>query len=170
MFDAVAVTGFVVALVAGYFAMPPAAFQLASTWKAYGLVVLAILLLLLVYARGLRHLRASRHPLWRALSLVVVIFVTVVVVFAYGYLSLEARYPGQVPGLETHIDALYFTITMLATVGFGDIAPAGQFARGVATLQMIFNLAFLGFVLRTAIAAGRRERRRRERQGATASP
>lgn len=167
MFDTVAVSGFVVALVAGYFAMPPAALQLASTWKAYSLILLAMVLLGVVYVSGLRRVRASKHPLSRAVSLVVVIFVTVVVVFAYGYLSLEARYPGQMPGLETHMDALYFTVTMLATVGFGDIAPTGQFARGLATVQMVFNLAFLGFVLRTAIAAGRRERRRRERNSLT---
>lgn len=160
--DVAILTVFVLAALAAYFSTPPAALDLTYTWSAFGQTVLALAMIAAVYYRGIYRLRTSRRPMWRAASLVVIMFVTFVLVFAYAYLSLEARSPGQLPGLETHLDAVYFTVTMLATVGFGDIAPTGQVARGVATVQMIFNLAFLGFIVRTAMAAGRRERQRRE--------
>ncbi len=56
---------------------------------------------------------------------------------------------------------MYFTVTTLSTVGFGDITATGQAARLVVTLQMAFNLAFLGIVIRAfANVAGRRHRER----------
>ena len=50
---------------------------------------------------------------------------------------------------------MYFTVTTLATVGYGDIHPTGPPARAVVTTQIILNLAFLGIVVRVmARAAG----------------
>jgi hypothetical protein len=39
---------------------------------------------------------------------------------------------------------LYFTIVTMATVGYGDIHAVGQFARGLVTVQIVFNLIFVG--------------------------
>ena len=41
----------------------------------------------------------------------------------------------QIPGLETRLDSIYFTVTTLSTVGFGDIAAHSQGARAVVTVQ-----------------------------------
>jgi voltage-gated potassium channel len=43
-------------------------------------------------------------------------------------------------------DALYFSISTLATVGFGDVHAAGQLARGAVAVQIVFNLVFVGTV------------------------
>ncbi len=48
--------------------------------------------------------------------------------------------PGQFEGLSTRIDALYFALSTLATVGYGDVHPVGQFARGLVSAQMVFNV------------------------------
>ena len=45
-------------------------------------------------------------------------------------------------------DSLYFTVTVFATVGFGDISPASQMARLVVTAQMILDLIVLGLGVR----------------------
>ncbi|WP_329582149.1 potassium channel family protein [Kitasatospora sp. NBC_01250] len=63
-------------------------------------------------------------------------------VFAAAYLSL-ARDPGEFKGLSTRIDALYFTVVTMSTVGYGDIAPLGQSARVVVMLQILYTLVFL---------------------------
>ena len=49
-------------------------------------------------------------------------------------------------------DALYFTVTVFATVGFGDISPASQGARLVPA-QMILNLLVLGLEVRLILSA-----------------
>jgi hypothetical protein len=57
--------------------------------------------------------------------------------------------------MSTRIDAVYFTVTTLSTVGFGDVHAVGQAARLVVTGQILVNLAFLGIVVRVlARAAG----------------
>jgi voltage-gated potassium channel len=45
--------------------------------------------------------------------------------------------------LHTRIDALYFALATLLTVGFGDVHAEGQLARGVLCVQMVFNVAVL---------------------------
>ena len=60
-------------------------------------------------------------------------------------LSLHA---GQFDELHTRVDALYFTMSTIATVGFGDVHATGQVARVVVTLQIFLDLIFVGLVAR----------------------
>jgi voltage-gated potassium channel len=66
-----------------------------------------------------------------------------VLVFALAFYRMALTDPGQIEGLETRIDALYFTMTTLLTIGFGDIHAAGQAARVLVIIQMIFNVVIL---------------------------
>jgi len=70
----------------------------------------------------------------------------VVIVFSLTYFLIARNEPTQFVGLETRLDALYFTVTTTATVGFGDIHAEGQLARGLVTAQMAFNVAFIAVV------------------------
>ena len=80
-----------------------------------------------------------------------------IVVFALAFYTIASRSPGQIPGLETKLDALYFTLSTLLTIGYGDIHAAGQFARGFVVVQMVFNVAII------ATAAAALNRRVREK-------
>jgi voltage-gated potassium channel len=53
----------------------------------------------------------------------------------------------------TRTDSIYFTVTVFATVGFGDISPASQAARLVVTAQMILNLIVLGLGVKVIVGA-----------------
>lgn len=77
-----------------------------------------------------------------AASLLVALFGGVVV-FAFIDYLLAVGYPGEFADLATKTDALYFAVTTLATVGFGDIHAAGQAARAVVTVQQLYNLAVI---------------------------
>jgi voltage-gated potassium channel len=49
--------------------------------------------------------------------------------------------PDQFVDLHTRIDALYFALATLATIGYGDVHPDGQLARGIVCVQIVFDVA-----------------------------
>jgi hypothetical protein len=55
-------------------------------------------------------------------------------------------------------DALYFTITIFSTVGFGDITPKGEAARLVVATQMLLDLVVLGLGIKVILGAVQRGR------------
>ena len=65
----------------------------------------------------------------------------------------------------TRTDALYFTVTVFSTVGFGDITPKSGAARIVLIVQMLADLAVLAAGLRVLLGAVRRGRQRRSATG-----
>ncbi len=56
---------------------------------------------------------------------------------------------GQFAGLTTKTDALYFTVSTLTTVGFGDVHAVGQLARQIVMVQLAFNVVVLAGAART---------------------
>jgi voltage-gated potassium channel len=82
-----------------------------------------------------RRLRPAHLVL--ALELVLIIFSLVYYVLAVGD-------PGEFVGLHTRLDALYFSMVTVTTVGYGDVSAHGQVARALVTCQLAFNLVFVG--------------------------
>jgi hypothetical protein len=74
------------------------------------------------------------------------LFEIVVVIFAFTYYVIAMRMSDQMDGIETRIDSLYFTMSMMTTVGFGDIHASGQLGRSLATVNMAFNIVFIAAV------------------------
>ncbi|MBZ5738231.1 potassium channel family protein [Nocardioides mangrovi] len=66
-----------------------------------------------------------------------------VLVFALAFYRLQVEDPTQFHGMSTRLDSLYFTMTTLLTVGFGDVNASGQVARFLVLLQMVFNIVVL---------------------------
>jgi preprotein translocase subunit YajC len=61
----------------------------------------------------------------------------------------------------TRTDALYFTVTVFSTVGFGDITAKSETARVVVIVQMLADLVLLGAGIRVLLSAVQRGRERR---------
>jgi len=112
------------------------------------LVVSAAAALLPLSIRQARLVLRSEQPLFDATRCIVSGLVFLITAFSVAYYVLGTAYEHQIHGIETKLDALYFTVTILATVGFGDITATGQVGRGVVTAQMIVNLAVLAVALR----------------------
>jgi voltage-gated potassium channel len=93
----------------------------------------------------IRRALVRDRPEQRVTTLIVLLCVTVL--FFSFVDAIVAAIPGQFADLHTKTDALYFSISTLATIGFGDVHPTGQLARGAVTVQIIFNLVFLGAAL-----------------------
>ncbi|QVQ50003.1 two pore domain potassium channel family protein [Spiractinospora alimapuensis] len=92
--------------------------------------------------------RAARRQEWTTAGNLPFQGLTVVTVFGVvlfalaDYVMARAR-PEQFVDLHTRTDALYFTVTTLATVGYGDVHAEGQLARILVTVQILFNLIVL---------------------------
>lgn len=106
----------------------------------------------------IRAVERAAYPVLRAVEALVTAAVLFVVLFATGYVSLSDWLPESFTEPLNRVAALYFTMTVLATVGFGDIAPVSDAARIVTTVQMVCGLAFVGLVGRQFLAATRRAR------------
>ncbi|MFC5667261.1 potassium channel family protein [Kitasatospora misakiensis] len=127
-------------LMLGYFTLPLRALgneQPVVGWVLFGAVLTMLTGLLL--SRIVDSIRGTgRHPgVW--LAFLICLSLTV---FAGTYYVLADR-PGEFDGLETRLDALYFTVVTMATIGYGDITPAGQGPRLVVLLQIAYNFVFL---------------------------
>ncbi|VTR75746.1 potassium channel family protein [Cellulomonas hominis] len=123
------------------------------------LLVVGLVVLVAVLVWQVRTVIRSPYPMLRAVEAFVVAAVLFVTVFATGYAALSEAAPASFTEPLDKLGALYFTMTVLATVGFGDIAPVSGAARVVTTVQMVCGLAFLGVVGRLFLAAVQRSQR-----------
>lgn len=86
--------------------------------------------------------RTYVDPIGERASVLAVMVLETILLFASTYLTIS-QYPGEIAGLSTALDSVYFTMTTLMTIGFGDVAAAGQWARGVVLVQMLFTVLLL---------------------------
>ncbi|QGV82435.1 two pore domain potassium channel family protein [Streptomyces ficellus] len=128
-------------MVAAYFLLPLDSLgphRPAVSWSVFLVSVGVVAVLLLRQITAVTLERRDTRP-----GLVIPLLMCLsVLVFAAAYYGL-AKQPGEFAGLRTRLDALYFTLVTLATIGFGDITPQGQGARFVTMLQILFNFVFL---------------------------
>jgi voltage-gated potassium channel len=99
-------------------------------------------------ARQIRALGTSSYPVLRAVRSITVIVALFVISFSLGYLALSAANPDAFSEGLTKVTSLYFTVTVLATVGFGDITATNDVARLLVTAQMMLGLGLIGAVVR----------------------
>ena len=111
-------------------------------------ILIALLVLALMAAGVVRQLRQHLDDTDRRMDGLIVSITVVMAVFSLSFLTLEQRDPSQFDGMQTRLDALYFTVATAATVGDGDVHAVGQAARAMVLVQMVFNVVFIG----TAVA------------------
>jgi voltage-gated potassium channel len=157
----VAGTGALVAIITTiYYVLPVPGHIDEASWAVLfgcGLAVLAVLIVLSI----VRLLRVGEQT--RVRTLVLLLCITVFF-FSYADVAL-AGIAGQFVSLHTKTDGLYFSVSTLATVGFGDVHATGQAARIAVTLQIVFNLVFLGSAIAMITGLWRERARRRATGG-----
>lgn len=128
----------------------------AVTLLAAGLVAFAALVVFQI-----RAIIASPFPGLRAIEALAVSVPLFLALFAATYVVMARLSPGSFTAPLTRTDALYFTVTVFSTVGFGDITAKTEAARLVVTGQMIADLVILGLAIKAITSAVRRGRQRR---------
>jgi hypothetical protein len=75
--------------------------------------------------------------------------------FATVYVIISMDSPGSFTENLTSFSALYYAMTVMSTVGFGDITPTTVPARSVTMIQMALGLIYLGVVVRVFSSAAK---------------
>ncbi len=116
-------------------------------------LVLGIVAFAAVLAWQLRTVVDADIPGLRAVRALGAIVPVFLLVFAAVYLSLSEASTTHFSEPLDHSGALYLTITIFSTVGFGDITPEGDVARLVVSTQMLLDLVVIGAVVRLLTTA-----------------
>lgn len=127
---------------------------------ALALILAAGILIGVSVWQVLAIIRAA-EPGLRAIEALAVIAPLYLLVFAATYFLMAYNDPTSFSAELGRMDALYFTVTVFATVGFGDITAVGESARVIVTVQMVLNLILLGAgvrLLTMAVKHGRSEK------------
>ncbi len=74
------------------------------------------------------------------------------VLWAHVYAIVGFFYPGSYlvagqPGRLVYADALYFSVTVLTSTGFGDIVPLSRQARGISMVEQITGALFVAILI-----------------------
>ena len=140
-----------------YFLVPV---EVAGENTATRLVISALMISALTAGTIWQVVRHIENPELRVDGLVFAV-VLGVLAFALAYYRVELVDPGQFAELDTRLDALYFAVSTLLTVGFGDVHAVGQTARALVTLAMVFNVLVIATAVTTLSNAVRRRAQQR---------
>ena len=108
-----------------------------------------------------RAITGARYPGLRAAEALGMIIPLYLLLFASTYFVMERASAANFTQPLTRTDALYFSVTVFTTVGFGDIAAKSETARVVLIVQMLADLVLLGAGARVLLGAVRRGQQRR---------
>lgn len=154
-------------LVAAYFLLPMDTRLVGESlfWLVTGLIGVAALVV-----HETRAITRSEYPRLRAVQLIVTSLPLFLLLFASAYFLMDRATANTFTQAMTRTDALYFTLTVFTTVGFGDIAPRSEAARIVTMVQMLGNLILIGVAARVVVGAVQVGIQRRTAAGSAGNP
>jgi voltage-gated potassium channel len=100
-----------------------------------------------------RGILGSLRPRLRAIRALAVGLPLLLVLFASAYCTVAAQQTGAFTESLNRTDALYFTVTVFSTVGFGDISAVSELARILVTFQMVVGLLTVGVIAKVVLGA-----------------
>ena len=137
-------------LVVVYYKAPLDASLDTASWIEFGVALLAFAVMI---AWQVRAIISSDLPRLRAIQAVAVGLPLLLLMFASAYIVIAGNQPDAFTEALSRTDSLYFTVTVFATVGFGDIAPKTELARVVTTIQMLLGVIVVGLIAKIFLGA-----------------
>ena len=120
---------------------------------AIGITLLAIMI-----AWQLRAILTARLPAIRAVEALASTVPLFLLLFASLYFVYDRQDSAAFTEPLSRSGALYFTVSVFSTVGFGDITAREDASRLLVTTQMLLDLIILGLGFQVLIAVIRRAR------------
>lgn len=154
-------------LVAIYYLLP---LDHTSTWIAASTLIIGLVAFIALVGFQVRWIIRSRFPGLRAVEALATSLPLFLLLFSGTYVVMAAISAGNFGEKLTHTGALYFTVTVFTTVGFGDITAKSGGARLLVTGQMVTDLIILGIGARVILGAVTRGRRRQPQNAGAGQP
>lgn len=77
------------------------------------------------------------------LVVVRIIFTLFAIVFIFSGLIYQVEHPVNPNGFRTFLDAFYFSIFTMTTVGYGDVTPSSESGRLLTVLMVLIGIALI---------------------------
>ncbi len=142
-----------VVMVALYYVLP---LDRRSDSFVFVVLVIGVGLLAVMITWQVRAIEGSDYPGIRAVQALASTTPLLLLLFASTYFILSRDDVATFTEPLTRSDSLYFTVTIFATVGFGDISAETETARLVVTTQMLLDLVVLGLGIQVILGAVKR--------------
>jgi hypothetical protein len=146
------------ALVTIYYLLP---LDHISTWIAATTLIIGLLAFIALVMFQVHSIIRARFPGLRAVEALATSLPLFLLIFSGTYVVMAAVSASNFGEKLTHTDALYFTVTVFTTVGFGDITAKSEGARLLVTSQMVADLVILGIGAKIILGVVTRGRQRR---------
>jgi hypothetical protein len=159
--------GTTAALGALYYLLP---LDRTSTWVAATILLIGLVALIALVSFQVRWIIRSQFPGLRAVEALTTSLPLFLLLFSGTYVVMGAVSASNFGETLTHTDALYFTVTVFTTVGFGDITAKSEGARLLVTGQMVTDLIILGIGAKIILGAVTRGRQRQPRNAGAGQP
>ncbi|SCF37801.1 potassium channel family protein [Micromonospora mirobrigensis] len=135
-------------LLLAYFLVPvePDPNGLRLALRSGGTLLLVLIVAVVVTGQVRRQIAAARQGVTAELHSLVRLAVALVaglLAFALADFVVADSRPGEFVGMRTRVDALYYALATLTTVGYGDVHAQGQIARILACVQMLFSIGVI---------------------------
>jgi hypothetical protein len=120
-------------------------------------LLLAVFSPLVVVRRLVEHRTVTKETLYGAVAA----FLLIALAFDYSFLVVQTITgdPFFTSGDEPTTSYMYFSLVTIATLGYGDLVPAGPFGRYLATAEAVIGTVFLvTFVARLVALFGMEKR------------
>lgn len=156
------------ALIAGMLILLPGTFG-GTIYGPIALGLVGAALFAAYFAYQLRLIRRAANPTIRSAESLVLVAALFLALYSSIYVVISKGDPASFSEPLDDFSAYYFALTVLATVGFGDITPVSTPARAVTMTQMALDIAFVGVAVRVLGGAARDALALRSRIGQDAS-
>jgi voltage-gated potassium channel len=139
-------------IIGAFYTLP---FDHLSSGRSIVRLSVVVALVVAVFLWQIRRISTAELPELRAVEALGIVIAVFLIGFSVVYLSLSHGRASTFTRPLDHTQALYFTISVFSTVGFGDITPRTDSARLLVSAQMLLDLALIGVVVRMIFNAAR---------------
>jgi Ion channel len=144
--------------VAIYYLLP---LDRTSVKETIAMLLTGLVLLVVLIALQVRGIMRATYPALQAVGALATSAPLFLLLFAATYFVVDKISGSNFNQPLSRTDALYFTVTVFATVGFGDIVATSEGARALVTMQMVAGIVIIGLgaqIIVSAVKHGRAQR------------